>query len=96
MQCVSDSDILNNKLNIDYVVPQRKVLAPIIFSIYINNLFNVDSKGEIIGYADDTAIFYKAVIWDELHKKLTEDIAFIKNCFDQKLLNRCELGWLLL
>lgn len=45
-------------------VPQGTVLGPVFFPFYHNNLVNIDSSGEIMGFADDTTILYKA---DPLH-----------------------------
>lgn len=50
------------------MVPQGTVLGLILFNLYINDL-SLNTTGEIIGYADDTVIFYKANIWQQLKEK---------------------------
>lgn len=81
---------INNELSesmiIKYGVPQGTVLGPILFSIYIDGLFSLRSRGEIVGFADDTAIFYKADSWTDLRILAEDDLSLIKNWFDNRLL----------
>ena len=85
-QCVKIGDVRSNNLKIEYGVPQGTVLGPVLFLIYINDLFFLPSRGSIIGFADDTAIIYKAETWDELQAIAENDLKYIKNWFDNKLL----------
>lgn len=85
-QCVKVGDVYSDKLTVEYGIPQGTVLGPILFSIYINDLFSLTDRGDIIGFADDTAIFYKAKTWEELKTLVENDLRNIKNWFDHKLL----------
>lgn len=40
----------------------------------MNELFHLDTTGESIGYADDTAIFYEADTWQQLKAKVDTDL----------------------
>ncbi len=36
----------------------------VMFLLYINDLFQVPTKGKIVGFADDTAVFYERENWE--------------------------------
>lgn len=86
IQCARVNGVLSESLVIEYGVPQGTVLGPLLFSIYVNGLFLTESRGDIITFADDTAIFYKANSWEELKSIAETDISNIKKWFDNKLL----------
>ena len=71
---------------IQYGVPQETVLEPILFTLYVNELLELNSSGHVISFADDTALFYTANTWAELKTKAEMDVGNIKNVFDKKLL----------
>lgn len=85
-QFVKIRNTLSDESTVEYGVPQGTVLGPILFTVYINDLFYLPSKGKIIAFADDTAIFYTDTTWDNLKKKVEKDLELIKSWFDCKLL----------
>lgn len=85
-QCVQIKNNRSNFRDIEYGVPQGTILGPLLFSIYINNLYILNTEGSIISFADDTAIFYEDENWFQLKKKVELDFKNIKNWFDSKLL----------
>ena len=68
---------------IRYGVPQGTVLGPIVFSLYINELLELSSSGNVVSFADDTALFYTANSWAELKTKAEIDVGN-KKLFRQK------------
>lgn len=86
-QCVEVDDNRSHLLTIEYGVPQGTILGPILFILYLNNLFELNTEGMIISFADDTAIFYESDSWDNLREKVQNDFTNIKQWFDYKLLS---------
>lgn len=85
-QCVCIEGIQSGFRTVNCGVPQGTVLGPVLFLIYLNNLFAIESKGHIISFADDTAIYYEAENWPELKHKVEEDLPKILEWFKFKLL----------
>lgn len=65
-QAVRIGVVLGSERVVDCGLPQGSVLGPTLFNIYVNGLSSLSNNGNIIGFADDTAIFYKADDWDSL------------------------------
>lgn len=85
-QCVEVNNTTSSYEDITCGVPQGTVLGPVLFNIYINDLFDIETKGTIIAFADDTAIYYKDKSWADLKQKVEKDMKQILNWYSENLL----------
>ena len=60
-QCVKLNNLISTTLPITYGVPQRSILGPIRFSLYIDNIATIVNCG-IVLYADDTVIYFQKIL----------------------------------
>lgn len=44
-------------------VPQGSVLGPLLYLLYVNDIFNVTSRAKCVLYADDTALLLSGKTW---------------------------------
>lgn len=69
---------INNEFSkwllVKYFVPQRTVLGPLLFIIYINGLLDQNVDGEILCTADDTAILFSSNCVNDLDIKVNNGI----------------------
>ena len=58
----------SSKLKMKHGVPQGSVLGPLLFNIYINDLFCLPLNAKITGYADDTSLLYSKASAEEVNE----------------------------
>ena len=81
-QAVSINKTTSSMKNITYGVPQGTVLGPLLFIIYMNDIFKLDIKGKIGSFADDTFLFVKTNSWDETKQTAENDFKKLQDWFD--------------
>ena len=85
-QRVAIQDSISNERIVTYGVPQGTVLGPILFNLYLNDIFNLEVVGDVISFADDTAILYSAPNWKALKQTTENDLKKIFDFFNKRLL----------
>lgn len=58
-QCVKINTTTSNATKVKYGIPQGTVLGPVLFILYINDIFTIPTRRQIISYADDMVTLHK-------------------------------------
>ena len=86
-QYVKIGDTLSSVEIVKAGIPQGTIVAPLIFLIYVNNLCNIHINGQLISYADDTAIVVTGDSWEEVEVGALQDMETILAWLDYNLLS---------
>lgn len=72
---------LNNKkshlLTVKCGIPQGSILGPLLFSIYVNDIFDLPLNGKILLFADDAVIIYGETSLAELKDNMEHDLEIL-------------------
>ncbi|CAH1966737.1 unnamed protein product [Acanthoscelides obtectus] len=86
-QSVQISGSFSKEMYIKCGVPQGTVLGPLLFNIYLNDIFQINCVGKITSFADDTAILYEGTDWSDLKNVIENDFIKIIRWFNSRKLS---------
>ena len=88
MQCVKIGENFSSYRNVISGVPQGSVLGPILFTIFINDIFSVCQHVEMHAYADDIQLYLSRPpgLLEDLCARLNEDLSNICKWSDMNIL----------
>ena len=80
-QCVTFDNKTTGTRKITCGVPQGSILGPLLFIIYINDLYQASSILNFILFADDTNLFYSNANIKTLYSTVNRELVFINEWF---------------
>ena len=81
------NDTLSTELTSKYGVPQGSVLGPFLFIIYINDLYSLPLKAEVITFADDTSLLYSGKTKEQILNDFQHDQDILLPWFKSNLIH---------
>ena len=80
-QCVSFNGLMSDFRNIICGVPQGSILGPVLFLVYINDVYRCSDILTFILFADDTTIFLAGKDWLQVSSVLENELIKVSNWF---------------
>lgn len=87
IQHVRINERLSDPCVIKKGVPQGSILGPLLFIVFVNDIFLLNLQSDIIMYADDVSIIFNCENEKILQKQIESDLCLINNWFNNNCLS---------
>ncbi len=95
-QSVRVGNTISDYMKVKSGVPQGSTLGPILFLVYINDIFKLDLIGKTYSFADDTALLFSAVNEEILFRNINHDLKILSSWFtENKICPNSEKSYIL-
>ena len=88
-QKVRVNGVYSENLGVSMGIPQGTILGPLLFILYVNDLLTGMPEGEIVSFADDTAVVATGKTWTQVEQKANNQL---KTISDWLALNKLSLN----
>lgn len=86
-QYVEIDKFCSDPTSIDYGIPQGSTLGPLLFILFINDIFNVQFRGKLILFADDAVLVYGENNVEDLFDAMQHDIILLEQWLYNNMLS---------
>lgn len=81
-QRVKIGNSLSEGLKCDnFSTPQGTVISPILYNVYVHEMYKLIINGQLVSYADDTALCVRGKTWEEVFSIIQNDMKIINAWF---------------
>lgn len=85
-QMTKINNIMSEPMSAEFGIPQGGNLPPILYTLYVNDLFEQPFRGILYAYADDTCILYSGHCIKTIETKIKQDMKILEEwCFNNLL-----------
>lgn len=82
-QQVKIRDSLSEKMTTGHFsTPQGTVLSPVLYNVYVHKMYELELGGQLVSYADDTALCVKGKTWADVIQCIQNDMKTINYWFE--------------